>query len=260
MSLIVTQAIVLHAFDYLETSRVLRLVTRDAGMVSVIAKGARRTRARSGSGVDLFAQGEVELYVKASRDLQTLASFDVARSHTALALDVERFAAASAIAELVLRMTSADSGTELFDAVADALASIAGASAGRATAAGLGAAWSVVSAAGFAPAIDDCASCHAAVPAADAAVFSHPAGGVLCARCARLAASSRQLPPAARDVLRAWLERRAEAGNALDAASLRAHQRLLREFVREHITDERPLRAFAAWETGFGAPAAEPAR
>jgi DNA repair protein RecO (recombination protein O) len=36
-----TDAIVLHAFDYRETSRIVRLATRDVGMVSVIARGAR---------------------------------------------------------------------------------------------------------------------------------------------------------------------------------------------------------------------------
>ena len=34
----------------------------------------------------------------------------------------------------------------------------------------------------------------------------------------------------------------------LDEAESRAHQRLLREFLREHLTDERPLRAYEAWE------------
>jgi DNA repair protein RecO (recombination protein O) len=33
-------------------------------------------------------------------------------------------------------------------------------------------------------------------------------------------------------------------------ADARAHQRLLREFVVEHLSDGKPLRAFEAWETG----------
>ena len=39
MPLLVSEAIVLHAFDYLESSRIVRLVTRDAGMRSGLAKG-----------------------------------------------------------------------------------------------------------------------------------------------------------------------------------------------------------------------------
>ena len=41
MSLVVTDAIVLHAFDYLESSRILKLATREAGVRSVLARGAR---------------------------------------------------------------------------------------------------------------------------------------------------------------------------------------------------------------------------
>jgi recombinational DNA repair protein (RecF pathway) len=40
MTLVVTEAIVLHAFDYLESSRILKLVTREA--VCAIRAGARR--------------------------------------------------------------------------------------------------------------------------------------------------------------------------------------------------------------------------
>jgi DNA repair protein RecO (recombination protein O) len=78
--------------------------------------------------------------------------------------------------------------------------------------------------------------------------------------CARTAGLRRLLPPEARASLDAWL-RGSEADVALDGASARAHQRLLREFLREHLTDGRPLRAFEAWEGDrWAAPsdAAEP--
>ncbi|HEX6574196.1 MAG TPA: recombination protein O N-terminal domain-containing protein, partial [Gemmatimonadaceae bacterium] len=64
MGSIVTEAIVLHAFDYLETSRILRLMTRDAGVQAVIARGARSSRKRFGTSIDLFAQGMVEINVR----------------------------------------------------------------------------------------------------------------------------------------------------------------------------------------------------
>src|SRR5678815_1971564 len=103
MTLVVTDAIVLHAFDYLESSRILRLVTREAGVRSVLARGARRSKRRFGSALDLFAQGSAELYVKVGRELDTLGGFDVVRARPQLAERLERFAGASAIAELTLR-------------------------------------------------------------------------------------------------------------------------------------------------------------
>jgi DNA repair protein RecO (recombination protein O) len=56
------------------------------------------------------------------------------------------------------------------------------------------------------------------------------------------------LPSTARDALRAWLA--AEPSPPLDANEIRAHQRVLREFLREHLGDDRPLNAFDVWERG----------
>jgi DNA repair protein RecO (recombination protein O) len=77
-------------------------------------------------------------------------------------------------------------------------------------------------------------------------MFSHPSGGALCGRCGRLAPAGRVLPPEARAALREFLAGRRVS--PLDDASGRAHQRLLREFLTEHLTDGRPLRAMELWE------------
>ena len=251
MPLVVTQAIVLHAFDYLETSRVLRLITRDAGVLSVIAKGARRTRGRVGTGVDLFAEGEVQVYTKPTRDLHTLGAFDVTISRTGIAAEMSRFTAASALAELTLRIAGDDAGPALFDGLSDSLTAIESATGDSVVERALAGAWRMVATAGFTPSLDACAACHAPLDPAAAVAFSHPAGGALCETCSRHAPASRRLPATARDVLRQW--QADELSLELSPDDARAHQRLLREFIREHVApDDRPLRAFAVWETGFG--------
>src|ERR671915_2131824 len=119
MALVSTEAIVLHSFDYLESSRVLRLATRDAGVRSAIAKGARRSTRRFGGGLDLFSRGVAQLYTKPGRDLDTLASFDDQRTGISLASDLGRFTGASAIAELTLRFSrEASVDAALYEAVA----------------------------------------------------------------------------------------------------------------------------------------------
>ncbi|OYV64365.1 MAG: hypothetical protein B7Z72_13325, partial [Gemmatimonadetes bacterium 21-71-4] len=83
MPLLVSDAIVLHAFDYLESSRILRLATREGGVRSALARGARRSQRRFGSVLDLFAQGSAQLSTRPGRDLDTLAGFDVVASRVA---------------------------------------------------------------------------------------------------------------------------------------------------------------------------------
>ncbi|MDQ3998472.1 MAG: DNA repair protein RecO, partial [Gemmatimonadota bacterium] len=204
MPLVATEAIVLHSFDYLESSRVLRLATRDAGVRSVIAKGARRSSRRFGGGLDLFSRGVAHLYTKAGRDLDTLAGFDDLRAGIQLGSDLGRFTGASAIAELTLRFSrEASADPALYDAVAGALEAITSAAPDQTRAAVLAGAWRIVAELGFAPALDECAECHATLPVQDVVMFSHPAGGALCGRCSRLA-RGRVLPAGARAAVRAW--------------------------------------------------------
>jgi DNA repair protein RecO (recombination protein O) len=246
MPLLVSEAIVLHAFDYLESSRIVRLVTRDAGMRSAIAKGARKSQRRFGSGLDLFAQGTAGFHTKPGRDLDTLTAFDAARTRSALAADMERFTGAETIAEITLRFGREGADTELFDAVAGALDALLDASGSDAREATLAGAWRIIGALGFGPAMSDCAECGRAIDAESAATFTHSAGGVLCTRCASLTAGGRALPAGARRAIASWLTGARATLDSLPEA--RAHQRLLREFLAHHLHDSRPLRAFDLWE------------
>jgi len=251
-----TDAVVLHIFDYLETSRILRLATREAGVQSVLARGARRPKSRYGTALDLFASGAAEIYTKPGRELHTLASFDVQRSRGHLAEDLERFTAASAIAELAMRFGTGESHTELYDALLTTLDAIGGSVAAASVDAALGGAWNLIGHMGFAPALDTCAMCHTAIAEDGLVSFSHPSGGVVCRRCASLARNVRQLPPDARASLRAWVEGDGSATPLPDGPSRRAHQRLLREFLAEHLLDGRPLRAYEVWERSAWSTAA----
>ena len=125
MSLLVTDAIVLHAFDYLESSRIIRLLTREAGVQSALARGARKSRGRYGTALDLFAEGSAQLYVKPNRELHNLAGFELSQTRSELAADIGRFTAASTIAELALRFVGEVSNPQLYDTVADVLDRIA---------------------------------------------------------------------------------------------------------------------------------------
>ena len=246
MTALRTEAVVLHIFDYLETSRIVRIATREIGVQSVLARGARRSRSRYGSALDLFASGVAEISTKPGRELHTLMSFDVQRARPRLAEDLGRFTGASALAELALRFSGEETHPALFDTLIASLDALDQSGGDDTIEVSLGSAWRIVGELGFAPSLDRCSSCEAIVPAGDVASFSHRAGGVLCASCARLEPVHRTLPARARAALAAWLGGDAVPG--LASGERRAHQRLLREFLREHLADGRTLRAFDVWE------------
>lgn len=253
MPLIATEAIVLHAFNYLESSRIVRLATRDAGLVSVVARGARRQKSAFGP-LDLFVHGVAQISLRANRDLHTLTGFDVASSHSALGTTLPRFMGAAMLSELVLRFGHEESSRDLFVPLATGLDMLQSENGCETVDVALATAWLIVATLGFAPTVDDCAHCHAAIASDAGAAFELRAGGVLCATCGAASAVRRVLPAAARAALRSWLSGEAHALN--DLATRKAHLRLLREFLAEHLNDGRALTAFAAWEalSGKAAP------
>ena len=245
MPLLVTEALVLHMSDYLESSRILRVATREAGVQSVVARGARNSRKRFGSAVDLFAVGQAQIDMRPGRDLHTLIAFEVGRSQPELATDLARFSAAAAIAECALRVMHEEAAPIVYDGLIAAFATLGRCSGHETVSTTIGALWRMVRDAGFAPTLQFCAECHNPVAEDIDAHFSHAAGGVLCPNCSSRALAQRRLPSTARRTILQWMD---ENDTELSNKEAQAHQRLLREFISEHVTSGRPMKAFASWE------------
>src|SRR5258705_9619438 len=75
--LVTPPALVLQTYRYSETSKVVRLATRDLGVQSAIAKGALRPKSRFGAGLELLSEGVAQLYFRETRELHTLGAFDL---------------------------------------------------------------------------------------------------------------------------------------------------------------------------------------
>jgi DNA repair protein RecO (recombination protein O) len=251
MTLLVTDAIVLHAADYLESSRIFRLATREAGVQTVMARGARASKKRFGTALGLFAEGMAQIQVKPGRDMHTLMLFDVVKTRPALAAELSRFTAASALAECTLRIVHEEAAPRVYDGIVAGFDDLAIAETDETVPAALGALWRMVSEVGFTPTLDRCANCHRIISDDETVMFSHTSGGVLCAACGALAPGGRRLPLSARVALATWLT--AEPHRRLQAmpeAEQRAHQRLLREYLAQHLPDARAMRAYLVWEQG----------
>jgi DNA repair protein RecO (recombination protein O) len=244
--LVATPSIILHAFPYGETSRIVRLATRDHGVQSGLAKGAQAAKSRFGGRLQVLSEGTAQFYLQAHRDLHTLSAFDVTHQRAELAQDLGRYAAAMAAAELVLRFAPTGPQPELYDTLAGALDHLITVPAGAVGVTALAALWQILGVMGFAPNLDACARCGADL--AGSARFGVQDGGLLCARCARGGDTANLKPADARD-LRAFVQGQ-DLPAALDARHALAHRRLLARFVRRHMSEERELTALAFWEAG----------
>jgi DNA repair protein RecO (recombination protein O) len=260
MTLVMTPAVVLRTYRYSETSKIVRLATRDLGVQSAIAKGALRPNSRFGAGLELLSEGTAQLYYRDSRDLQTLAAFDVERLRRELALDLGRFAAAAALAELMVRIAPPAPLPAAFEALVSALDDLIAVPAGTLDAMGVRAVWHVLGVLGFEPSLRQCVRDATPVGADGTSVtFSTVEGGVLCDACARGLApgSATRLPPAAwRDLCD--LVNTAAALPRYDAAHAAAHRRLAARFARHHLEDTGTgaLPALEFWERRAWTPSA----
>jgi DNA repair protein RecO (recombination protein O) len=96
-----TDAVVLRAFDYGETSRIATLLTRRHGVVGVLAKGARRPTSRFGAALQPGAHVEVIYYFREGRGLQTLKEATHVARYPGVSGDLDRLTLALRLLELV---------------------------------------------------------------------------------------------------------------------------------------------------------------
>jgi DNA repair protein RecO (recombination protein O) len=244
MAAVETPATILSTFAWGETSKIARLATRDLGVVSVVARGARRPRSRFGAALQILSEGAATILPARHSDLHTLVAFDVQTVHAALAGSMDRYAVASALGELMLRCAGHGS-PETYAFFRRSLDLLEAAPHDAVGVLGLRMLWGLVTHLGFAPGLERCVRDGAAVPPGRAAAFSAALGGVLCETCARGADATR-LPASDRRDLAALVTGEDDLPD-LGRRHQAAHRRLLDRFIRHHAAEGGELPALAFW-------------
>ncbi len=182
------QAICIRTTDYSETSQVLRFLTRGAGILSVLAKGSKRPKSKSGGGgaLDLLSEGQMVFSQPASGAMGTLFEFTETVSHLRLRADAGRLDTALYMIEFVgLLLGEGDPHPEAFDLLHNALGRMGDADAPLAAVLAYFQ-WRMLSHAGLLGQLSNCAECDAGMSdgAPDrGAFFSSTRGGLLCPSC-----------------------------------------------------------------------------
>jgi DNA repair protein RecO (recombination protein O) len=237
--ILATEAIVLRAIEYSETSLIVWLFTREHGRVHVIAKGARRARSPFEGALEPLVRGELVFYRKArSEGLETAKEFDPHDLHLGLRKDLQRLYRGLYVGELLTELSQRElPSEETFDAAAAALRRLARGDASQLDATLFDFELLLLRSAGFAPRLDGCVQCDAPLSPDEPAWFTPGAGGVQCRQHAGKPPATRTVSRGALLTLRALTQgTQVQIGREVT----RELRELLDAFFAWHL--ERPLR------------------
>src|SRR5256885_15813014 len=95
------QALVLRTTDWIETSRIATLWTREFGKVRILAKGGRRLKSNFENALDLLTECRIVLLRKSSGGLDLLTEAQVVRRFAQLRTDLPALYSAYYVAEML---------------------------------------------------------------------------------------------------------------------------------------------------------------
>lgn len=237
MPLVRTPALILHGFRYGDTSRILRLLTPEYGVRSLLAKGAQRPRSRFGALLEPFTEGEALFNLREGRDLLTLAGFSLIRSRQSLGRDLGAFTGAALLAELALRAGTEEPNPALYHTLTTAFDDLGAPAITDAAGTALAHLWKIVAMLGFQPELDACIQCGRLLDTTEPSRFDIAAGGTACLACRP---TGRVIDAVTRGEVRAMVSGRAARPNTGNRG---LHGALLRAFLAEHLSGDRPLRS-----------------
>ena len=175
-----TEAIVLKAIDFSETSSIVTFFCPDRGRLTCMAKGVKRSKSQLAGLLDTLNRLELMYIWKDSRGVQLMTDGSLLERYSGIKDDLDKSLYASFHTELVYRMVHENEpSTDLFDVFVDGLAAFEEWRGDACTFA----AWQTVrmlAVAGFAPSVEACCGCGTVIEAT--AGFAY-AGGLTCPDC-----------------------------------------------------------------------------
>jgi DNA repair protein RecO (recombination protein O) len=211
---LVYDALTLRARESPGGSRILTLMTAEAGLVDVFVFGGPKSRLRSLASP--YAAGRAFVYLDPVKDFQKLSDFEVRDSFPALRDELDRLWSAGLVAELLVR-TSGGGGDyrHALDLSLQALTALDSCPSGSTQPQLLQFLWRYVELLGIGPDPTSCSSCGAELRPSLGGAYSFALEGFLCPDCA---ARSERILPLGTGALR-WLTRVLELSYA-DTAKL----------------------------------------
>jgi DNA repair protein RecO (recombination protein O) len=202
---LVYDALALRARESPGGSRILTLMTAEAGLVDVFVFGGPKSKLRSLASP--YASGRAFVYLDPVKEFMKLSDFDVRESYPALRDELGRLWSAGLVAELLIK-TSGGGGDypQVLELALDCLAALEGSEAAGSEPPILLFLWRLVNLLGLGPDPSACALCGRELRPSLGAAYSFALESFLCPSCASEADRSLSLGTG---VLR-WLTRSLE--------------------------------------------------
>jgi DNA repair protein RecO (recombination protein O) len=107
------RAIVLSRIDYGERDRILTLLAKEKGKVSVLAKGVRAQKSRLAGGIELLSESEIS-FIEGKSEIKTLTSARLIVHFANLSADLRRMQQAFEFIKIVNSVTEGLTGQEYY--------------------------------------------------------------------------------------------------------------------------------------------------
>ncbi len=173
-----TEGIVVRARDLGEADRIIILLTPNRGLISAVARSARRTKSRTGGHVDLLRHITAQISEGRS-DLHTISQVETIDAHLPLRNDLDRLTLASHFAEITERFALPSAANPpLFNLLRDTLIHVETTPISALSLLRLWYEITLLIAAGFQPQLHRCVRTNTEIPPGDH-FFSPAEGGLI---------------------------------------------------------------------------------
>jgi DNA repair protein RecO (recombination protein O) len=98
------EGIVIRSTDYGEGNKILVLLAKELGKISVMARGAKKPKSRLGAAAQLFTRGEYTYFKSGGSGMGTLNAAEIIASHHGVRENLRQSAYAAYLAEMADRM------------------------------------------------------------------------------------------------------------------------------------------------------------
>ena len=114
------EGIILSISDYQESSRILQVLTKEHGLIGVIAKGCKSIKSPLRAACNSYTYGYFYIYYKEDK-LSLLSSVDIINSYSNIRLDIELISYMAYLCDLTYQVVKQNDDSNIFNILISAL-------------------------------------------------------------------------------------------------------------------------------------------